>query len=157
MSGPADPPRGEPRVDVHLTDEPLSVEEALAAVADPECGGFGIFCGAVRDHHRGEAVAHLEYEAWEEQVTPALEAVAEQVLASHPGVRAVHLAHRRGRLEIGEVSVIVAASAPHRDEALGAARALIDRLKETVPIWKREHLADGTTRWPGDEAARRAD
>lgn len=153
MSSPEDPPRGEPTVQVRLTGEPLDPAAVFASVTHPECGGVGLFLGVVRNHHMGEAVDHLEYEAWEEQITPRLEAVAEQVLAEHPGVRAVHLAHRVGRLDIGEPSVIVAASAPHRHEAISAATALIDRLKATVPIWKREHLADGSVRWPGDEKA----
>lgn len=148
-----DPPRGEPRIEIRLTDEPLDPRAAFESVNHPECGGVGLFLGVVRNHHMGEPVDHLEYEAWEEQAGPRLEAVAEEVLAEHAGVRAVHLEHRVGRLEIGEPSVVVAASAPHRHEAIAAATALIDRLKETVPIWKREHLPDGTVRWPGDETA----
>lgn len=144
-----DPPRTATRVSIDLTEDPLDVAGAVADVAHPECGGLGVFLGAVRDHHEGAAVDSLEYEAWEEQARPALEAVAERVLSRFDGVRAVHLSHRLGHLEIGEVSVIVAASAPHRAEAIAAAEALIDDLKRNVPIWKHEHLADGTDRWPG--------
>ena len=144
-----DPPRGEPRITTLLTDEPLDLGAAQVDVDDPSCGGIGLFLGVVRDHHEGDAVDHLEYEAWEEQALPALEAVAAEVVARFPDVRAVHLSHRLGRLEVGEVSVIVATSAPHRAEALEAARFGIDHLKETVPIWKHEFLTDGTERWPG--------
>lgn len=153
-SGRADPPRGEPEITVSLTEASLDPAAAVSAVSHPECGGIGLFAGAVRNHHRGDAVEHLVYEAWEQQVRPALREVAGQVLEAHPGVRAVYLAHRTGRLEIGELSVVVAASAPHRREAIAAAGALIDRLKETVPIWKQEHLADGGTRWPEDQDRR---
>lgn len=143
-----DPPRGDVRIHVHLTAEPLDVASAVADVAHPQCGGIGVFLGAVRDHHDGAAVESLEYEAWEEQARPAMRAVAQRAVRRFEGIRAVHLSHRLGPLAIGEVSVIVAASAPHRAEAIAAADALIDDLKRTVPIWKREHLADGSSRWP---------
>lgn len=145
---PADPPRSDPRVTVRLSTEPLDLTAAHAAVADPTSGGIGFFAGVVRNHHDGDAVTSLEYEAWEQRAEPALHDVAARVLTDCPGVRAVYLAHRLGHLEVGDVSVVVAASAPHRDEALAAARLLIDELKHTVPIWKHEHLADGTSRWP---------
>lgn len=143
-----DPPRGDTRIHVHLTEEPLDVADAVAEVAHPQCGGIGVFLGAVRDHHEGAAVGSLEYEAWEEEARPALRAVAQRAVRRFEGVRAVHLSHRLGHLAVGEVSVIVAASAPHRAEAIAAAEALIDDLKRTVPIWKQEHLADGSSRWP---------
>lgn len=145
MSG--DPPRGRPTVDVALTREPLDVARAQAAVTHPTCGGIGVFAGVVRDHHQGEAVAHLDYEAWEEEAVRAMRAVADTVLTDHPAVRAVHISHRVGRLEIGDVSVVCAASAPHRAQALAATQALIDRVKAGVPIWKRETRPDGSTTW----------
>ncbi len=144
-----DPPRAGTSVDVRLTTEPLSIDAAYAAVIDPTCGGIGLFCGVVRNHHDGDEVSHLEYEAWEEQVEPAMRAVAERVLAARPALRSVHISHRVGRLEIGDLSVIVAAAAPHRDEAIAAAQELIDDVKASVPIWKHEFLVDGTERWPG--------
>lgn len=149
-----DPPRATPSVTVRLTIERLDLGEAYAAVAHPESGGVGLFAGVVRNHHEGDAVRGLEYEAWEDAATPALRAVADGVLADCPGVRAVYAAHRLGALEVGEVSVVVAASAPHRQEALKAAQLLIDRVKAEVPIWKKEHLSDGTSRWPGADPGR---
>jgi molybdopterin synthase catalytic subunit len=143
-----DPPRGEVRVVTQLTTAPLDVARAHDDVVHPEAGGIGVFTGVVRNHHDGAAVAHLDYEAWEEQAELALQGVAEDVAAAHPSVRAVHVAHRIGRLEIGDVSVVCAASAPHRDQALAAAGALIDEVKARVPIWKRETLVDGSVRWP---------
>lgn len=132
-----------------LTEQPLDVDDAARWVADPSCGGIGLFAGVVRDHHEGEAVTGLTYEAWAEEAEPALRRVAEDVAAAHPAVRALTARHRIGALEIGEVSVVVAASAPHRAQALAATQALIDRVKAEVPIWKREHLAAGRDRWPG--------
>ena len=142
---------GASRVTVLLTSERLDVNEAVAAVADPTCGGIDVFAGVVRDHHDGDAVASLEYEAWDEQAVPALDRVAADVLQRFPAVRAVYLAHRVGALSIGDISVVVAASAPHRAEAFAATRGLIDELKSRVPIWKREQLADGSSRWVGTD------
>lgn len=147
--GHLDPPRGEVVVRTLLTHEPLDVAMAHRDVEHPEAGGIGVFSGTVRDHHDGAAVDHLEYEAWEDRAAAMLEQVARDVATTHPSVRAVHVSHRIGRLEVGEVSVLCAASAPHRDQALAAASDLIDEVKARVPIWKRETLADGTVRWPG--------
>jgi molybdopterin synthase catalytic subunit len=144
-----DPPRGEVRFDVQLTSEPLDPAAAHAFVVDDEAGGIGLFTGVVRNHHEGRAVDHLDYEAWEDRALDAMRAAAAAIADEHPGVRRVHVSHRLGRLEVGDVSVICATSAPHRAEAIGAAHALIDRVKDTVPIWKRETLADGGVHWPG--------
>ena len=144
-----DPPRGDVRVVTWLTRDPLDVAAAHRSVEHPEAGGIGVFSGLVRNHHDGAAVDHLEYEAWEDRATQMLDDVARDVAAAHPSLRAVHVAHRIGRLEVGELSVVCAASAPHRDQALVAAAALIDEVKARVPIWKRETLVDGTVRWPG--------
>lgn len=146
--GLADPVRAEVRVEATLTDLPLDVAAVHAAVVHPEAGGIGLFTGVVRNHHDGDAVDHLVYEAWEERAQSDLRAAAAWVADRHPGVRAVHVAHRIGRLEVGDVAVVCAASAPHRAEAIAAAADLIDRVKATVPIWKRETLVDGTVRWP---------
>lgn len=145
----ADPERTEVRVSTELTTAPLDVAAIHAAVVHPEAGGIGVFSGVVRNHHDGAAVDHLEYEAWQERARQALREVADDVAARHPSVRAIQVSHRIGRLEVGEVSVVCAASAPHRQQALAAAGELIDLVKQRVPIWKRETLADGTVRWPG--------
>ncbi|MDX1657631.1 MAG: molybdenum cofactor biosynthesis protein MoaE [Nitriliruptorales bacterium] len=137
-------------VEVVLTSDVLRVEDAVAHVTRPDCGGIGVFLGVVRDE--GGTVAALEYEAWEEAADPAMRTVADTVLDAHPDVRAVYLAHRLGRLAVGETSVIVAASAPHRPAAFAATRALIDELKAEVPIWKREEFRDGSARWPGTDS-----
>ncbi len=144
-----DPARTEVRVRTLLTRDPLDLAAAHTDVEHPEAGGVGVFSGLVRNHHDGDAVDHLEYEAWEDRAEQMLDEVARAVAAEHPSVRAVHVSHRIGRLEVGEISVLCAASAPHRDQALAAASALIDEVKAQVPIWKRETLVDGTVRWPG--------
>lgn len=137
------------RVRVRLTHERIGLDEAHEAVAHPESGGVAVFAGAVRNHHEGVTVRGITYEAWEDRALPAMRAVADEVLKVFPTVRAIYIAHRVGSLTVGDVSVVVAASAPHRHEAFGAARMLIDRVKAAVPIWKHEHLGDGTSRWPG--------
>lgn len=144
-----DPPRGDVRFDVALTTEPLDVAAAHAFVVDDEAGGIGLFTGVVRNHHAGEVVDHLDYESWEDRARDELAAVARTVAEAHTGVRRIHVSHRLGRLAVGDVSVICAASAPHRHEAITAAHALIDLVKQQVPIWKRETLAGGEVRWPG--------
>lgn len=144
-----DPPRADVRIDTGITAEPLDPGAAHRVVADPSCGGVAVFVGVVRDHHEGASVTGLTYEAWEDEAPAALRRVAREVAEEHTGVRAVYAWHRTGSLAVGEPSVVVAASAPHRAEALAACRELIDRLKAEVPIWKQEHLDGGGSRWPG--------
>lgn len=138
-------------IEVRLTREPLDLAAAYTSVARPDCGGVGMFCGVVRDHDAGRDVVGLEYEAWEDEAPRAMRQVAAGVVADFPAVRAVHVSHRTGWLDVGEISVVVAASAPHREEAFAATRALIDRVKATVPIWKREEFVDGSISWPGTD------
>ncbi len=130
---------------VAVSDEPLPVAEVLEWVVRPGCGALVVFCGTVRDHSEGRpGVVTLEYEAYLEEVEPRLARVVAAVRARTPAVERLALAHRVGRLEVGEVSVIVAVSTPHRAEAFEAARFCIDTVKESVPIWKREVWADGS-------------
>ena len=137
------------RVHTRLTDEPLSIAAAQEFVADPASGGIVVFTGTVREQSEGRPVAGLTYEAWTDRAQDGLAALGRQVVERWPDVGAVWLEHRTGSLSIGEPSVVVAVSAPHRDVAFAAARYGIDTLKETVPIWKQEHWRDGGTHWPG--------
>ncbi len=130
-----------------IRDTPLSVEEVLAAVEDPAAGGVVSFTGLVRSSDEGRQVTALEYSA-HPTATEALLSVMDAVAADLPVV-AVAAVHRVGMLAIGDVAVIVAASAAHRDEAFLAARRLIDDLKATVPIWKHQLFTDGTEEWVG--------
>jgi molybdopterin synthase catalytic subunit len=130
-----------------LRDTPLDVGEVLAAVADPRAGGVVSFTGLVRDHDRGRDVTELEYSAHPD-AEAALRRVAEQVAADLP-VHGLAATHRTGLLRVGDVAVVVAASAAHRGQAFEAARRLIDDLKATVPIWKRQGFTDGGEEWVG--------
>jgi molybdopterin synthase catalytic subunit len=132
---------------VGLRDTPLDAAEVLAAVEDAGAGGVVSFTGLVRDSDGGRGVTELEYEA-HPGAEQALTAVAERVLRE-TGVTAVAVLHRTGLLAVGDVAVVVAASAPHRGEAFEGARRLIDDLKREVPIWKRQVFADGDEEWVG--------
>jgi len=130
-----------------LRDTPLDVAELLAAVQDPAAGGVVSFSGLVRDHDGGRGVRELEYVAHPDALT-ALHAVAEAVAAELP-VHGLAAVHRTGLLAVGDLAVVVAASAAHRGQAFEAARRLIDDLKATVPVWKRQVFADGVQEWVG--------
>lgn len=127
--------------------EPLSVDAVLAAVADPAAGGTCVFVGSVRDLDQDKAVTGLGYEA-HPSVERLLRDVAERV-AAEVGITALAAVHRVGDLAVGDLAVVVAASAPHRGEAFEACRRLIDDLKREVPIWKNQRFGDGTEEWVG--------
>ncbi|MFF0296961.1 molybdenum cofactor biosynthesis protein MoaE [Kitasatospora sp. NPDC004614] len=130
-----------------VRETPLSLDEVHAAVGDDAAGGTTLFVGTVRDHDGGKAVTALEYSA-HPTAERELRRIAEKVCADFP-VRALAAVHRTGRLEIGDVAVIVAVSCPHRGEAFEASRRLIDDLKHEVPIWKHQVFADGEEEWVG--------
>ncbi len=134
-----------------LTTEPLDARRMEAAVAHKGAGAICTFTGIVRDSSRGRSVTHLEYEAYAEMANAEMRKIAGEIEERWPEAR-VAMAHRTGRLEIGEASVVVSVSCPHRAEAIDACRWGIDRLKESVPIWKKEHATDGTYWIEGDEA-----
>src|SRR4051812_6766401 len=129
---------------IALTDEALPIAAAYQWAVRPDCGAVVLFSGTVRDHAEGRpGVTSLEYEAYAEQVEPRLAAIAADIRRRWPDTGRVVLLHRIGLLELGECSVVVVASAPHRGEAFEAARFGIDTLKATVPIWKREAWEGG--------------
>jgi molybdopterin synthase catalytic subunit len=130
-----------------LRDLPIDVAEVLDAVADPAAGGVVSFTGVVRDEDGGRAVVELEYEA-HPGAASALRVVAERV-AAEVDVIAVAAVHRTGLLAVGDVAVVVAASAAHRGEAFEGAQRLIDDLKREVPIWKRQVFQSGDQEWVG--------
>ena len=130
-----------------VLETPLSVEEATAAVSAPDVGGVDLFLGLVRDHNDGRRVTRLEYHAYVSMAEKEMQRIAQEIAAEIPGVRLAAL-HRIGSLAVGDLAVVCAAGAPHRGEAFRACRALIDRLKERVPIWKRELFEDGSA-WVG--------
>jgi len=132
---------------VAIRESPLSVDEVLTAVLDPSAGGVVVFVGTVRDVDGGRTVGGLGYSA-HPSAEQQLRDVAESVAARYPAV-ALAAVHRVGDLAVGDLAVVVGAACPHRGEAFTAARALIDELKETVPIWKHQVFADGTDEWVG--------
>jgi molybdopterin synthase catalytic subunit len=125
-----------------VRDRALSLDECYAAVARPESGGVVLFIGTVRNHNQGQSVELLEYQAYASMAEKELRAIADEIERARPGTLLACL-HRVGSLRVGDVAVICAASAAHRGEAFSACQELIDRLKTRVPIWKREHGADG--------------
>ena len=132
---------------IALSDAPLPVGEVTDWAVRPGCGGLVLFLGTVRDHADGRSGVHLlEYEAYAEHAVPKLAEVADEARRRWPVVGAVALLPRVGRRELGDAAVVVAVSAPHREEAFEAARWCIDTLKATVPIWKKEHW-DGGADW----------
>jgi molybdopterin synthase catalytic subunit len=130
-----------------VTEEPLSLEAVVSEVADERAGGIATFTGTVRRQSRGREVTHLEYEAYAEMAEDVMAELADDLRARHD-LCAVAIHHRVGRLEIGEASVVIAVSAPHRQAALDACREAIDTLKETVPLWKKE-VYEGGEEWIG--------
>jgi molybdopterin synthase catalytic subunit len=134
-----------------LTSRPLDARRMETAVAHKGAGAICTFTGVVRDNSRGRSVTHLDYEAYTEMATGQMRKIAEEIGVRWPEAR-VAMAHRTGRLEVGEPSVVISVSTPHRAEAIAACKWGIDRLKESVPIWKKEHAADGTYWIEGDES-----
>lgn len=130
-----------------VRSEPLSVDEAFAAVHGPAYGGVAVFVGTVRDHDGGRHVDRLTYTA-HPSAGERLAEVCAAVAAAYPQVRLAAL-HRVGELAVGELAVVVAAACPHRAEAFAAARRLIDEVKSGVPIWKQQAFADGSQEWVG--------
>jgi len=135
---------------IAVSGSALSVDDVLAAVRDSGFGGIVVFLGTVRDRSRGKRVTHLEYEAYAEMAETKMREIAQRLETKHGPLRLV-MHHRVGDLAIGDIAVIVAAGAPHRDAAFTAARAAIDELKTVVPIWKKEHSDDGAV-WIEDHA-----
>lgn len=132
---------------VDLREAPLEVAEVLEALSGPAVGGIDVFVGTVRDHDLERGVTGLEYSAHPTALA-MLRQVAEAVAEKYD-VLAVAALHRVGRLAIGDAAVVLGTAAVHRAEAFEASRALIDELKDTVPIWKHQLFSDGTDEWVG--------
>jgi Molybdopterin converting factor, large subunit len=127
---------------IQLTDQPLDRAALVQAVSHPGVGGIVVFEGVVRDHARGKHVRYLEYEIYEEMARAQIQTIIEEARQRY-GVERVAVAHRSGHLEVGETSVIIVVATPHRGEAFDACRYIIDTLKASVPIWKKEVATDG--------------
>jgi molybdopterin synthase catalytic subunit len=146
-----------------ISPDPIDLADlvrlTVAGVPPGHCGAIATFVGAVRDHNRGRRVTHLEYESYEPLAVKALTAIRNEAASEWPSVR-LAIRHRIGRLEPGEPSVAIVAASPHRAEAFEACRYAIERIKQVVPIWKRESFEggeawlEGATADPADAAVR---
>lgn len=133
------------RIDVR--DATLSLDEVVKEVSRPGAGGIATFLGVVRDQSDGRAVTRLDYSAYESMAKREMEKIADEIEREIEGARVAAI-HRVGSLTVGDAAIVCAASAPHRSEAFRACRLLIDRIKERVPVWKREYGPDGAA-WVG--------
>ncbi len=137
---------------VRLQAEPIQVEDLVRAAGSPGDGAIAVFLGTVRDQSAGRRVLYLEYQAYAPMAESEMARIEREAIARF-GVSRVALVHRTGRLEIGEASVGIAVASPHRAQALEACRWVIDELKRSVPIWKKEHFEDGSV-WVEEEEPR---
>ena len=135
---------------IAITTEPIDAQAVEATVHHPGAGAVLTFSGVTRDNFDGRSVTGLHYDAYVEMAESEMAALRDQVTARWPGAR-VAMVHRIGALTVGEVSVVISVSAPHRDEAYQASRFAIDELKAKVPIWKKEHYADGNADWKANK------
>ena len=131
------------RLVTHLTRHPIVLDDLLAEVQGPERGGNCVFVGTVRND---ADVTGIEYSAYEEMAFAEIERILGQAQAQWPEARMM-LQHRLGLIPVGEASIAIAAAAPHRDDAFRACRFVIEEVKKRLPIWKKEHRADGTSSW----------
>jgi molybdopterin synthase catalytic subunit len=139
-----------------ISRAPLDPAPLVALVQAPDMGAVVTFAGIVRDNFGGRATAYLEYEAYESMALAVLEQLAGEARATW-GTGAIAIHHRVGRLEIGEIAVLIVVAAAHRHEAFEATEWLMDRIKEVAPIWKKEIWADGASEWVGNEVERKAE
>jgi molybdopterin synthase catalytic subunit len=132
---------------MYLTDDPIDPEVLVQSVMRPSDGAYVLFEGVVRNHHDGKAVESIFYDAYRPMAEKEIEAIVQEIRAQYPEV-ALTIRHRLGHLVVGDSSIAIVASSPHRAEAFAACRLVIDRIKEKVPIWKKERGPDGEE-WVG--------
>ncbi len=137
---------------LEITGNVLSIDKVYNAVRDPEAGGIVIFLGTVRNRTDDKAVFRLEYEAYEPMAMKQIAKIEDEV-RSRWNIKRMHVVHRTGRLEIGDIAVIIGISSAHRHEAFSACRYVIDRVKQDVPIWKKEYFEDGSIWVEGENAS----
>lgn len=136
-----------------ITEGPIDVDAVVASVAGPDCGAVVVFVGTVRDRHQGRPVAKLTYTGYPAMTRTGFDRITADLEAAHPGLRAA-IVHRLGEVPLGEASVVIAVASPHRPAAYEASRTALERLKAEIPIWKREHYADGEVVWREEEPLR---
>lgn len=135
---------------IAITDQPIDYTALTERVRSNQCGAVVLFMGTVREMTAGRQTIALDYEAYPEMAQQTMQQLTLEA-RDQWAIQTVAIEHRVGRLELGEISVAIAVSSPHRNEAFEAGRFLIDRLKEIVPIWKKENWSDGTTEWEHPE------
>jgi molybdopterin synthase catalytic subunit len=136
-----------------ITSEPLSIDEVVARLEDPANGAIGTFVGVVRGETEGRKTQYLEYETYPDMAQRQLRQIGDEIRERWPTVRQVAIAHRVGRLEVGETIVVIAVSSAHRQEVFAATHYAIDRLKQIVPVWKKEVWTDGEE-WKSEQRNR---
>lgn len=129
-----------------ITADSISLEKFFQERPDPSCGALASFVGIVRDYHEGREVKKLYYDCYQSMADREIGRIVDEVKKEY-GVSDIEVLHRVGWLEVGEVAIAILVSAVHRSEAFSACKAVIDRIKEEVPIWKKEVYADGTSEW----------
>ncbi len=129
-----------------IVHEPIDTAEVLGRVGAPEDGAVLLFLGTVRNHADGEAVGGMTYESYERMAAPVLAEIANEA-AERLGTDRIAVVHRVGELAIGDVSVAIAVSSPHRAQAYDASRYVIEEIKKRLPVWKREHYTSGRSEW----------
>jgi molybdopterin synthase catalytic subunit len=149
------PPVAGGSVLAEVRESALSVDELIAAVRDPSAGAIAVFLGVVRDHAEGKGVARLDYESYTLLANKEMRRIVEMLLSEHPRTK-LAVVHRVGQLAVGDLAVIVAASAAHRAQAFELCRAAIDRIKAVVPIWKKEWDEAGQALWVNLDADTRS-
>jgi molybdopterin synthase catalytic subunit len=135
-----------------ITTQPISLDEVAQRVSAPDRGGITLFAGTVRGVTGETATDYLEYEAYAEMAEPGLESIAAEAQARWPEITAISIIHRVGRLEVGDIAVVVAVAAAHRRDTFDACRYVIDRIKQKAPIWKKEVGSDGAVWVEGPES-----
>lgn len=129
-------------IDIHISETALDVQTCIGFVSGPATGGINVFVGAVRNQTKGKRVLYLDFEAYVPMAISEMRKIAETACTRFQ-IDRISIHHRRGRLEVGEIPVVIAVGAPHRQAAFEACQYAIDTLKQTVPIWKKEHFEDG--------------
>lgn len=135
--------------DFWITDQPIEINDVVEKVVQPEAGAINTFIGTVREFTKGKRTLYLEYQAYAAMAEKKLEEIGQEI-SEKWGDAETAIAHRTGRLDISDIAVVIAVSTPHRKDSFEASRYAIERIKEIVPIWKKEHWEDGTL-WIGDQ------
>jgi molybdopterin synthase catalytic subunit len=129
---------------IEITEKKIDVQKVIDSVRSPDCGAVSVFIGMVRNHSRDKDVNALEYEVYGEMAEKMIEKIIDEIKSKWE-VDKIAVSHRIGKMEVGEITVAIAVSAPHRKDSIPACQYAIDRLKEIVPIWKKEYAVDGVS------------